>query len=243
MLARIAVPIVPLFATLLLAPSVPLEAQTPERKKDAEIVTHGSGDATLSPQRAVLRIGMTTRAPTAAEASSQNARILNAVLDTLRRAGFPRDSLQTVAFGVGPNYDYEKGSKLVDYEASAAVRLTVRDLTRIGRIIDQALAAGATDVGNLGFESDSLEIGRRQALRQALGKARGDAEALARAAGGSLGRLVQVIARDNYFGALASEGLAYSAGFASMRQETSIMPRDVIVRLSVEAHWEFVPGR
>ncbi len=237
----------PLLTALLLplaavAVDRPLSAQKPPRKADAEIVTFGSGDATLSPQRAVLRIGMTTRAATAAAASSQNAQILNAVLDTLKRAGFPRESLQTVAFGVGPNYDYENGNKLVDYEALAAVRLNVRNLTQIGRLIDVTLAAGATDVGNLGFESDSLEIGRRRALAQALGKARGDAEALARAAGGSLGRLVELTARDNYFpGLLDSEG--YAASGRALRQETAITPRDVAVRVSVEAHWEFVPTR
>jgi uncharacterized protein len=237
MRARVPVTLIPLF---LAVPPVSAQEGGQTRTVDAQFVTYGSGEVTLSPQRALLRVGMTTHAPAAAAASNANARRLNAVLDALRKAGFPRDSLQTLAFGVGPNYDYNKGNKLVDYEASASTRLRVRDLTRIGRIIDLVLAAGATDVGNIVFESDSLEIGRRQALTQALGKARGDAEALARAAGGALGRLIEVTARDDYGGGFAMA--AYARRASALDVETSITPRDVVVRVSIEARWEYLPG-
>lgn len=218
-------PLIMLLSGLLLPPRLP--GQRTEPKADSEILTAGSGEATLSPQRAV---------------SSRNAGVMTAVLDTLLRAGFPRESLQTVAFGVGPNYDYDKGNKLIDYEATAAIRLKVQDLSRIGRLIDQALAAGATDVGNVGFESDSLEQGRQQALARALGKARGDAQALATAAGGSLGRLLEVTARDNYYPGAFD---AMQMGFAAMRQAAAppISPWDVVVRVAVQARWEFVPRR
>ena len=218
-----------------------LPAQEPQRKADSEILTSGSGETTLSPQRAVLRIGITSRGATAAGASSQNARVMNAVLDTLGRLGFRRDSLQTIAFGVGPNYDSDNGNKLIDYEATATIRLTVRDLGRIGRVIDQVLAAGATDIGNVGYESDSLEIGRRKALAEALGKARDDARALATAAGGALGRLLEVNSRDTY---LPYEADGYAASFGLNQQASvPISPRDVVVRVAVQTTWEFIPNR
>jgi len=221
----------------LLLPAL-LSAQQPQRKADSEILTSGSGEATLSPQRAMLRIGITSRAPTAAAASSRNAQLMNAVLDTLVRAGFRRDSLQTVAFGVGPNYDYDNGNKLIDYESTATIRVRVRDLSRIGRIIDQALTAGATDVADIAYESDSLEIGRRQALAEAFGKARDDARALAAAAGGSLGRLLEVNANNAYYPGQAD--MAYFS-VAQSRAVAPISPRDVIVRVGVQVRWEFVP--
>ncbi|PYO88847.1 MAG: hypothetical protein DMD58_11210 [Gemmatimonadetes bacterium] len=240
-MCRRKIPLILMFTSaLLLPPSLP--GQEPSHKADSEILTSGSGETTLSPQRAVLRIGIASRAATAAGASSHNARVTKAVLDTLVRAGFRRDSLQTIAFGVGPNYDYDKGNKLIDYEATATIRVTVRDLSRIGRVIDQALAAGATDIGNVGYESDSLEIGRRQALAEALSKARDDARALAVAAGGSIGRMLEVSARDTYFPALDAFA---ASGFAEARQASApiISPRDVVVRVAVQARWEFIPNR
>src|SRR5882762_8850388 len=130
-------------AALLLA-----QAPSPSPKTGPEILTAGSGEATLPPQRAVLHIGMTSRASNAADASSRNANVLRSVLDTLRRAGFPRESLKTVDFGVGPNIDYEHANKVNGYDATATIRLVVHDLTQIGRVIDLALTAGATDVAD-----------------------------------------------------------------------------------------------
>ncbi|HEY3278904.1 MAG TPA: SIMPL domain-containing protein [Gemmatimonadales bacterium] len=217
----------------------PLYAQTPSPKA-AEILTAGSGEATLSPQRAALRIGMTSRAANAADASSRNAKILQSVLDALGRAGFPRESLQTVAFGVGPNLDYEHGNKVTGYEATAAVRMMVHDLTRIGQLIDLALTSGATDLSSITFESDSVEIGRRRALAQALAKARNDADALATAAGGSLGRLLLVSSQAGYFPGARLDEVVVTAYAA--RAAPAITPPDVVVRVSVQARWEFVPG-
>lgn len=145
---------------------------------------------------------MTSRASNAADASSRNAKILQSVLDTLRRAGFPPESLQTVAFGVGPNFDYEHG--------------------------------------NITFESDSVEMGRRTALAQALAKARSDAEALATAAGGSLGRLLEVSARPGFLPGAQLEAVVVNA-YAG-RSAPAITPPDVVVRVSVQARWEFAPG-
>src|SRR5262245_59538282 len=226
-------------AFALLLPTV-TSSQEPPRKADSEILTSGSGEVTLSPQRAVLKIGITSHAATAAAASSKNARVMNAVLDTLVRAGFRRDSLQTGAFGVGPNNDYENGNKLIDYEATATIRVKVRDLSRIGRLIDQVLAAGATDVGDIDYESDSLQVGRQQALAQALGKARDDAGAIATAAGGTLGRLLEVDARATYF---PTDGYAYAASVSLRQSAVPVSPRDVVVQVGVQAHWEFVPNR
>ena len=210
-----------------------------------EILTAGSSQATLSPQRAELRVGMTSRAGNAADASNRNARLLQNVLDSLRRVGFPRESLQTVAFGVGPNFDYEHGNKVTGYQATATVRLTVHDLKRIGEIIDLALRAGATDLSSVTFESDSVEIGRRRALGEALAKARSDAEALATAARGSLGRLLEVSTsvglgynRAGLYNTAALNGIVVTAA----RSSPAIMPQDVIVQVSVQARWEFVPG-
>jgi len=182
---------------------------------------------------------MTSRAGNAAGASSRNARLLQSVLDSLGRAGFPRESLQTVAFGVGPNLDYEHGNKVTGYEATATVRLIVHDLKRIGEIIDLVLRAGATDLPSITFESDSVAIGRRLALGEALAKARSDAEALATAGAGSLGRLLEVStqAGSGYRTSLQAVSLTVAA-----RGAPAIMPQDVVVQVSVQARWEFVPG-
>ena len=145
-------------------------------------------------------------------------------------------------FGVGPNIDYEHGNKVTGYEATATIRLVVHDLTQIGRVIDLALTAGATDVSDVAFESDSVTIGRRRALGEALAKARSDADALATAAGGSLGRLLEVSSGGG-FGFASGARLSAVAVTASASRAAEFTPRDVVVQVSVQARWEFVAGR
>src|SRR5256885_1862146 len=62
---------------------------------------------------------------------------------------------------------------------------------QVGPVIDTALGKGANRIQALEFYSSNTDAGRRQALAEAIGKARGDAEAMARAAGGKLGPLVE----------------------------------------------------
>lgn len=222
-------------AVLLVLGARGAAAQEPAGPRAAsEIVTSGEGDATLTPDRAVVRIGVQTNARTAAEASSRNAARVQAVIDTLRKLGYRVDSLRTVGFGVSPNYDYEAGRKLVDYQASATLALTVTRLDRLGLTLDGVLAAGATDVSNIMFESNREDEGRATALGRALRTAQADATALAAAAGGRLGRLLEVN---------TLSPVRPMAGMMEMRASNAVLPpQDVVVNVTLQARWEFVPG-
>lgn len=215
----------------------PLAAQAPAGPHAAsELVTAGSGDASLTPDRAIVRIGMETHAGTAAAASSRNAQKVQTVIDTLRKLGYRVDSLRTVAFSVSPNYSYDGGRKLVDYQATATIRLTVAKLDRLGLTLDAVLAAGASDVSGLSFESDREQAGRAAALERALAKARADAEALAKAAGGRLGRLLEATTQEDV-------GIPRRFEAADMRASNAALPpQDVVVNVTVQARWELVPG-
>jgi uncharacterized protein len=231
---------------ILLGPLVsfrPLNAQGPVPTPQcglSEIVTSGNGAVTVPPQRATVQLGVSTHATSAAEASAQNATVLRAVLDTLVQIGFRRESLQTLAFGVGPNYDYANSHKLIDYAARSTIRVSVTDLDRVGRIIDMALAAGATEVGDLNFESDSTDAARHRAFAQAFARAHDDASAVAAAAGGELGRLLELTT--NSYGGFLRLG-SINVAPAPLPQQTPIVPRNVTVQASVQTRWQFLPPR
>ena len=72
------------------------------------------------------------------------------------------------------------------------VLVTVRDLRRLGGLLDQVVAAGANDVGQLLLEKDDISAERARALERAMSDAREKASVLAKAAGGSLGDALQV---------------------------------------------------
>src|SRR6185503_20479455 len=136
-------------AALLPAQAVPATAPP-------EISTSGEGEVTLAPTRAMVRLDIETRASTASEASNQAGRRVRAVREAIRALGFPLDSIRTVSFTVNPTYDYSRGQKPVDYRGFASIELNVRNLERVGIVLDSALAAGVTQVPVISFDSDSV---------------------------------------------------------------------------------------
>src|SRR2546428_3032046 len=93
---------------LLLAASGVVAAQEPSRPQVPQIVTSGQGEVRVTPDKAVLTIGVQTRAVTAADASAQNSRKQRAVIDAIRAKGVPAEQIATSAFNVIPETRYDR---------------------------------------------------------------------------------------------------------------------------------------
>src|SRR5205814_7541940 len=74
--------------------------------------------------------------------------------------------------------------------ARNAVRIELRGVADVGKLIDAALSGGATEVSPPEFLPPNPGEARDRALALAVADARQDAETIARAAGGSVGRLI-----------------------------------------------------
>jgi len=149
----------------------------------------------VAPDRAHLTVAVETRGRTSQQAGAENARIQTAVLDALRRQGIESAQLQTRAVQVTPEYQYprEGGRPTVTgYVARNEVAVEVRDLTRIGGLIDAALAQGATNVAGPHFSLSNPDSSRREALDLAVRKAMADARVMATAAGVRVGRVLEL---------------------------------------------------
>lgn len=210
-----------------------------------QIVTTGQGETKIAPDRATLEIGVQTRAATAADAGSQNARIQQAVLEALRRIGFANDQLSTSGYNLYPEMTYERSGgrpRVVAYNATNTVRVDVRDIGMIGRAIDASLGAGANTISSLSFYSSTIETARREALARAVAAARADAEAIARAAGGSLGSLIEIANMQSRFEP-PTPMLQAARGMVTDAATTPIEPGQQTVSAFVTARWAFVPSR
>src|SRR5690606_21439857 len=162
-----------------------------------EIVTSAQGEAQYTPDRAHIYIGVQTRAKTAQEAGAENARKQEAVIAAIQSLGIPKERISTVNYSVYPEQQYnpqqgDKEPKIVGYNVSNTVRVDIHDISQVGAIIDTALAKGANNINSLDFYSSNQDSTRREALAEAVQRARADAEALARSAGGQLGDLIEI---------------------------------------------------
>jgi hypothetical protein len=152
------------------------------------------GEIELPPDMATLVLGEETTAPTAAAAARSNAELMTRVVATLKAAGVADRDTQTSQLSLAPQYAYEPNQppRLTGYQASNQVRVTIQDLTRLGRIVDSVVGAGATNVGQITFGLTN-PVSAENSARVAAVKALEDKAALyAQATGYRIGRLVNL---------------------------------------------------
>jgi uncharacterized protein YggE len=180
----------------LVSPTAAQEpAPRPERLPPT-IRVSGEAVVTVQPDQAQIDIGVLTQAQTSQAASTENAKKLDAVLPELRAALGPTARVETVSYNLQPNYQYPRdGGKptITGYTASNIVRVTLQDLSAVGKAIDVTTKSGANQIHRLQFMLKDEEAARARALREAASKARAKAEALAEALGVKVVRMLSVV--------------------------------------------------
>ena len=218
----------------LSAQAAPTSAALPQ------IVTTGTGEARITPDRAMVMIGVQSKAATASQAAAENARRQRAVLDTLRAIGIAAELLSTSGYSVTPDMQYppNQAPRVTGYTVTNTVNVDVRRIDDVGKVIDAALGRGANEISSLRFFSSKADSVRRAAMAAAVADARADAEVLARSAGGSLGSLLELST-----GSPVRPMNAVPMAAMAARVATPIEPGEETISVSVTARWVFVTGR
>jgi uncharacterized protein YggE len=186
---------------------------------------------------ALLDFGVVTQAESAGAASAENAKRMEAVLSGVRKVVGKDARISTGNYAIRPLYapqqqQREPGSpRISGYEASNVLHLRTGALARVSEIIDAAVRAGANQVQRLAFTVADDESAQREALRNAVVKARGDAQAIAAALGLKLGAIQSVVEQETgTVRPLARQAFAAAADGAPA---TPIEPGQVEVRARV----------
>lgn len=182
-------------AVVMLLTAMPAYAQQPDVHKQPRVLAvSGTGSVQRQPDRAVIMVAVESRASTAQLAAQANANKMDAVYAALRRAGIVPPKVQTVSYGLQPEYGQpdprspnQNIPRVVGYVAHNMVRVQVDSIARVGAVIDATVASGANRIDNLSFELRDSQAARLDALRTAVERARAEADVLAIAAGQKLG--------------------------------------------------------
>jgi uncharacterized protein len=214
--------------------------------KEPELTTSGRGETRLAPDYAYVTIGVTNPAQNAVDAASENARRFESIIGVLRSFGLNDRQLVTSRYNLTQNFEYPKNGqpKPSGFIARSTIRAEVRRLEDLGKIIDASIAGGATEVSGVQFLASNTDEARRTAMTEAVRQARTDADAMARAAGGSLGRLIALNSGGisqpyNTRGIVQLESVVASSAGAP---PTNIVPGELVVAAQVFGRWEFVAG-
>lgn len=151
---------------------------------EGSIVVTGTGRVAVTPDVADLRLGVVVTRPTVDAARSAAATTMAAILAAIDGIGVARHDVRTALVSVQPQYDYRDGKApaLTGYEINDLVEVTVRDLERVGDVIDGTLGAGATRLDDLSFRLADPTAAERDARLRAMAAARARADILAEAA-------------------------------------------------------------
>jgi uncharacterized protein YggE len=199
------------------------------------VTVSATGKVTADPDIAYISAGVVTEANAAEDAINRNNAVMTKLIDGLKRAGIDAKDIRTTAVNVGPRYAQPKDGRppaIEGYRVVNQVRLTVRDVKRLGEVLDQAIALGANQVSQVIFEVADAETLKDTARKQAMENARRRGELYAQAAGGQLGLVLRVAetvgglqpfdaAADSPF--VARRGVPIEAGTRSLEVEVHVV--------------------
>ena len=156
------------------------------------ITASGQGSVTTVPDRAHFSFGVQAQSRTASQALEAADAQLARVVAALRSAGVAQADIQTEQISLSPRTS-EDGVQIVGYTAVSSVSVRVRNLDRAGPVVDAAVGAGANQVYGPSLTRSDQDAVYRSALKAAYADARAKAQALAEAAGVTLGAMTSTV--------------------------------------------------
>lgn len=184
---------VALMASTAFATAEAAEAMMAQRT----ITVSGDGEVAGKPDQARLSAGVVTQAETAAAALNANSAAMNRVFAALRMAGIPETRMQTSNFSVQPQYapyrqENPEPQRIIGYQVSNNVTVTVDDLTKVGPTLDALVRSGANQLGGIQFTIADPKPLAERARTAAVADGAAKARTLAMAAGVTLGPLMSM---------------------------------------------------
>ena len=205
-----------------------------------------TGQARIRVPADQVRISFTveTEGPSAGNATRTNAEKMEAVFQAIRDMGIPDMDLETFGYVLRPEYEVSRegtGTRsIAGYRVQNNLRVTLPDVEATGRVLDQAVEAGANRVANLQFEASDTREARLEALEQAVLSAREQARTIATAMGARLGPPLEIQGGANAPSPPSQGGLMFRAAAEST---TPIEGGDQVVTASVTVTYRILEGR
>jgi len=230
---------------ILIAFSATLAALSPAMADEANnrwIEVAGEGSVSAAPDFARVTLGVASTGKTAGEAMVANAKAANALVSLIKAEGVAPADIQTSEMSISPMFSQpahgqETAPTITGYSVTNNVAVTVREIPRLGALLDKAVTAGANSVYGVGFGHNDTSALLDKARPLAVEDARRKAEIFAGAAGAKIGRLM-VLTEE----AGRQPPIAFSRAFAaSAPAPTPIEAGEDKLTVTVTARFELAP--
>lgn len=190
------------------------------------------------PDVATISAGVVTQAADANAAMRDNATQMEKVMAAIRAAGIAERDIQTSGISVQPQYRYAENTPptITGYQATNTVNLKVRDVAKLGKVLDALVANGANQINGPTFEVDKPDAAYDEARLAALKKAEARAQTYANATGMRVRRVVSI----NEGGAMPPPMpmMRAMASDAYAKAETSVSPGETVLSVHLDVVFE-----
>lgn len=197
----------------------------------------GIGKVTVTPDLAILNMGVEAQGATVSSAQQDAARAMTAVMTALKANGVAEKDIATTGYSVYPTYSYDNGKtpSITGYTVSNSITVKIRKIEEAGEIIDAAAAAGGNNIriNNLSFTVDKPEQYNEQARELAMADALQRAKQLADLGDVQLGKPAFITESGGYS---PVPPIYYDSGVRSSAPEmvTPVTPGETELQLSVQ---------
>jgi uncharacterized protein YggE len=207
----------------------------------------GQGEVKAMPDMAYVSLGVEARRPALADAREQVTKAVERILALTRELGIDTPRVDSSQLQVQPEYRWnEQDSQrvLLGYVVSRQVQVEVRDLDKLGPLLERAVSAGANQVGGARLDSSKRKEFERQALARAVEDAKLDADTLARSTGMKVGTVYSLSASSEampIFYAKAERMVSAAPPMADAAAAETYDVAELKFTATVSAQWELVP--
>ncbi len=157
------------------------------------ITVSGTGSVYYIPDQASLTMTVNTSNKDIQTAVEENSQKMITVQKALKNMGIPQTNILTAHYTVNRDSSWKNGKHIQgNYTVGNKITITITDLSKCGKIIDEGIKAGANEFSSLSFSISNRNSLLKQAKIQAIKKAEEDANLLANTAGTELGKVVTI---------------------------------------------------
>jgi uncharacterized protein len=218
-------------------------AQAVERlidiSNDRWVEVTGEGSVSAAPEFAQVTLGVTNTGKNAGDAVAANAQAANALAALIKTEGVAPADIQTSTVSVSPMFsqpspNQDTAPTVTGYSVSNNLTMRIRDIPRLGALLDKAVTAGANSIYGIGFGHNDLSALLDKARPLAVADARRKAEIYAAAGGGRIGRLM-VLTEE---GGGRQPPMAFSRAYAAAPPPTPIEAGEDKLTVTLNARFE-----
>ncbi len=221
------------------APKAAIAGSISFSQQNTGIWVNGQGKVTVTPDVAILSLGIESQEASVATAQAQAATAMTAVINALKANGVAEKDIRTSSFSISKiaRWDESKQQEVVlGYRVSNMVTAKVRKVAEAGAVIDAVAQAGGnlTRINGISFTIDDPARYNAEAREKAMADAEAKAKQLANLGGVKLGKPTYIQESGGYVPYQERFNMPVPAPLPAGAVPTPISPGETEVQINVQ---------